>query len=591
MGHRFAFLKIALGLLLLAIALLSPMQARAATSPAVRVPALSWSDCGSGFQCATATVPLDYDRPQDGTISLALIRLPATDQAHRIGSLFTNPGGPGNSGVNLIRGAGKTFPAAIRARFDLIGFDPRGVGASTPVRCFDSGAAQLAFFSKYGLFPVGAKEEQAYRQAYRQFDQQCAQRNARLLPHLSTASVARDLDLLRQAVGDEKLSYFGISYGTYLGATYANLFPNRFRALILDGVLDPIDYSTGRDDQAEELNSWLRVGSNVGTFQTLHAFLDQCTAAGTSHCAFAADSVKDTAEKFDALLHRVLKQPIVVQASQGPITFTYALTVYTVLYSLYGSHGWPQLAALLQLLFQLSGLPAPDVLAQAPQYQNRREVQLANLCVDTANPASQLAYPAIAHEADERSPYFGAAWTYVSFPCAGWPAQDRARYVGPWDRETASPILLVGTTTDPATPYHNAVSTSHELANARLLTLDGWGHSAFLQGSTCIDQYETAYLIDGTLPTPQTTCSPDSPPFGQANQAAIPVVSPEAPSASLHRRKIGYFIVSTYSPCKPVIPPCLLQPLLPGLCKIGNTPEPDPHKGGHYIPAEADVEM
>jgi pimeloyl-ACP methyl ester carboxylesterase len=521
MGNRFSLLKTTVGLMSIAIVMISPVQALAATSSAVTVPVLTWSDCGGGFQCATATVPLDYDRPQDGTISLALIRLPATDQAHRIGSLFTNPGGPGGSGVAFIRGAGTAFPAAIRARFDIIGFDPRGVGASTPVQCFDSVAAQQAFYSKFGLFPVGYQEEQAYREAYQQFDQQCEQHNARILPHLSTANVARDMDLLRQAVGDAKLNYFGLSYGTYLGETYANLFPNRFRALILDGVIDPIDYSTGRDDQADSLPSFLRTGSNVGTFRTLQAFLDQCAEAGTSQCSFAADSAKDTTEKFDALLHRILEQPIVVQTSQGPFTYTYALTVELVWEALYSSHGWPQLAAGLQFLFQLSGLPNPQAVAQAAPYQNGREAQLANNCVDTANPGNPFAYPAIAHEADERSPFFGAVWTYVAFPCAGWPTLDQDRYVGPWNRDTASPILLVGVTTDPATPYHDAVSTSHELDNARLLTLDGWGHTAFLQGSTCIDQYEIAYLIDGTLPARGTTCSPDSPPFGPTNQATI----------------------------------------------------------------------
>jgi pimeloyl-ACP methyl ester carboxylesterase len=407
MGHRFAFLKIALELLLPAVALLSPVQARAATPAGVRVPTLSWSDCGGGFQCVTATVPPDYDQPQDGTISLALIRLPATDQPHRIGSLFTNPGGPGGSGVSFIRLVGKAFPAAIRARFDLIGFDPRGVGASTPVRCFDTVAEQQAFYSKYGLFPVGAKEEH------------------------------------------------------------------------------------------------------------------RCAAVGTSHCAFAADSAQDTAEKFDALLHRILEQPIVVQTSQGPITLTYALTVTLVWEALYSSHAWPQLAADLQTVFQLSGLPSPDALVQPPSYQNGREAELANNCVDTANPDNPFAYPAIAYKADERSPYFGSAWTYVSFPCVYWPVRDRDRYMGPWNRQTARPILLVGTTTDPATTYRDAVSTSHELANARLLTLQGWGHTAFFQGSTCIDQFDAAYLIDGTLPDPGTTCSPDSPPFGSASRTEI----------------------------------------------------------------------
>jgi hypothetical protein len=233
------------------------------------------------------------------------------------------------------------------------------------------------------------------------------------------------------------------------------------------------------------------------------------------------DSPEDTTEKFDVLLHRILEQPIVVQTSQGPITFTYALTVEVVLGSLYSSHAWPQLAALLQVLFQLSGLPPPDAMLQELQYQNGREALLANHCVDTDNPRNPFAYPAIAHKADEQSPYFGAPWTYVTFPCVYWAVQDRDRYVGPWNRQTASPILLVSTTTDPATPYRDAVSASHELANARLLTLQGWGHTAFFQGSTCIDQFDAAYLIDGALPAPGTTCSPDSPPFGPTNQTAI----------------------------------------------------------------------
>ncbi len=520
-SYEYLMNLVMVGLMVIVISLILPVRALAATSPSVTVPTLTWSDCGGAFQCATAIVPLDYDNPQDGTISLALIRLPATDQANRIGSLFTNPGGPGGSGVNFIRMDGMAFPAGIRARFDIIGFDPRGVGASTPVQCFDSVAAQQAFFNQFGLFPVGDQEEQAYLEAYQQFDQQCEQRNARILPHLSTANVARDMDLLRQAVGDAKLNYFGLSYGTYLGETYANLFPNRFRSLILDGVIDPIDYSTGRDDQADSLTSFLRTGSNVGTYQTFQAFLAQCAAVGVSRCAFAADSAKDTKEKFDALLHQILKQPIVVQTSQGPVTITYAYTVEFVWESLYSSHGWPQLAANLQFLFQLSGLPTPQALPQAAPYQNAREAQLANNCVDTANPSNPFAYPAIAHEADERSPFFGAAWTYVSFPCADWPAQDPDRYIGPWNRDTTSPILLIGVTTDPATPYHDAVSTSHVLANARLLTLDGWGHTAFLQGSTCIDQYEIAYLINGTLPARGTTCSPDSLPFGPTTQTMI----------------------------------------------------------------------
>jgi pimeloyl-ACP methyl ester carboxylesterase len=510
------------GLLVIVILLISPVRAQAATSPAIRVPTLSWRNCRGGFQCATARVPLDYDRPQDGTISLALIRLPATDQAHRIGSLFTNPGGPGTPGVVWLRVAAMRLPAAVRARFDIIGFDPRGVGQSSPVRCFDSTAAQQAFLDKTPAFPVGAQEQQAYSQTFQQFDQQCAQLSARILPHVSTANIARDMDLLRQAVGDAKLSYWGQSYGTYLGETYANLFPTRFRALYLDAVIDPIAYATGRDDQADHLPTFLRVGSDVGASQTLHAFLQLCAAAGTSHCAFAADSAQSTADKFDALLQRIRKQPIVLQTSQGPITYTYAFTVHFVWASLFDSKGWPMLAATLQALFQHTGLPASraalasqaaPALGQTYQ-QSQVEASLASLCADTANPANPLAYPAIARQADERTPYFGSLSTYLTFACAGWPVVDRDSYVGPWNHATASPILLVGTIYDPSTPYQDAVSASHELANARLLTYDGWGHSTFLQGSTCIFRYESAYLINGTLPAPGTTCLPDKPPFG-----------------------------------------------------------------------------
>ena len=515
----------ALAMCVVALALAVPIPALAA-APATTVPALTWTDCQGGFQCATAAVPLDYARPRDGTISLALIRLPAADPAHRIGSLFTNPGGPGASGVAFVRADAAAFPAAIRARFDIVGFDPRGVGDSTPVRCFDSVASQQAFFAQFGQFPVGAEQEAAYRQAYLQLDRQCVQRNAAIVAHVSTANVARDMDLLRQAVGDPRLSYLGLSYGTYLGATYANLFPNRFRALVLDGVVDPIDYSTGRGDDARELPAFLRLGSDVGTSQTLASFLEQCAAAGPSRCAFAAGSAADTAARLDTLLRRVQRQPIVVQTAQGPQVITYALLVVSVWQSLYASSGWAALASTLELLFQLSSgaapaaTPAPAGVADAV-YQNAREALLASNCEDTVNPRSPLAYPAIAREAAERSTLFGPLWAYTSAPCAGWAVRDAGRYDGPWNRDTAYPILLIGTTTDPTTPYHDAVSTSRELTNARLLTLDGWGHTAFLQGSACIDRAESAYLISGTLPDGGTTCLPDAPPFGAPTPATL----------------------------------------------------------------------
>jgi pimeloyl-ACP methyl ester carboxylesterase len=213
-------------------------------------------------------VPLDYDRPRNRRITLALIRLPATDQARRVGTLFPNPGGPGGSGVDFVRGAAKlVYTPALRARFDIVGMDPRGVGGSTPVRCFASRAEEVAFEATYPYIPNPWQERLAARKSL-ELAARCWARSGWLLPHLSTANVARDLDLLRQAVGDAGLNYLGYSYGTFLGATYANLFPGRVRALVLDSVINPALYARRQPGLLGPV-PFLRIGSDVGAAATL----------------------------------------------------------------------------------------------------------------------------------------------------------------------------------------------------------------------------------------------------------------------------------------------------------------------------------
>jgi pimeloyl-ACP methyl ester carboxylesterase len=223
------------------IGLLTSALPATATALAVAgpvVPVLRWQRCNAvqGFDCATARVPLDYRNLHGSTIHIAVIKRPATDRAQRIGSLFFNPGGPGGAGTTALPAWYGYFPAQVRTRFDIISFDPRGIGASTAVQCFPTQADENAFFSTLPAgFPVGRTQEQTWFGGYALFGQQCGQRNAALLSHVSTAEVARDMNLLRRAVGDPQLNYLGISYGSYLGATYANLFPGKVRAMVLDG--------------------------------------------------------------------------------------------------------------------------------------------------------------------------------------------------------------------------------------------------------------------------------------------------------------------------------------------------------------------
>src|SRR5438270_1126092 len=295
------------------------------------VPVLSRTACGGGLQCTTARVPLDYDNPRRDSISLAVIRRPAGDPAHRVGSLVFNPGGPGTSGLEFVRKALAFVPPDLLARFDFVSFDPRGVGKSTAVHCFASLAEQQAFSSSVPPFPVGASEEQAFIDAYRDADRRCLTRNARLLPHVSTANVARDMDLLRQALGESSLTYLGASYGTYLGTTYANLFPDRVRAMALDGAVDPVAYATGRDDEAHRVPTFTRMMSHVGASETLAQFLQLCADAGPSRCPFAVGTDRQaTSGRFDALMARLREHPVPVVTPQGTVQLTYARAVAVV---------------------------------------------------------------------------------------------------------------------------------------------------------------------------------------------------------------------------------------------------------------------
>ncbi|TCO52972.1 alpha/beta hydrolase [Actinocrispum wychmicini] len=501
----------------------------AAAAPAV--PVLDWQPCDSGFFCATATVPLDQAHPAGATIRLAVIKHPATDPAHRIGSVFFNPGGPGGPGfpgVTLLPPLYAHFPPDLRARFDLVSFDPRGIGQSTALQCFDTiDQEQQLIARRPPGFPVGAAQERTWENIAAALDAACAAHAGPLLAHDTTADVARDMDLLRQAVGDPTMNYIGLSYGSYLGATYANLFPDKVRAITLDGAIDPVAWATGTDGSARRLGTFLRLGSDEAAAAALDTFLDLCGRATTSSCAFSAGSSAATHAKYTALLDRLDRHPVTLAGTtvNGPVGV--GLTISGLFYTQRIPNvttGWPGLATLLQTLWAHTNgdpapasntMPAPDGTfqphANAPYLG--REAQLGVVCSDSPYPRNPASYPAQAAFAAARSGVVGPALAWGSEGCSQWPVLAPQRYTGPWNHPTPAPILVVGTTVDPVTPYRDAIAMSRDLANARLLTVHGYGDTALLNHSSCVDTVEDAYFVTGALPAPGTVCEQDQAPF------------------------------------------------------------------------------
>lgn len=333
-----------------------------------------------------------------------------------------------------------------------------------------------------------------------------------------------------------------------------NLFPDRVRAVTLDGVIEPIEWATGRGNEADRLPFSTRLKSDDGAYETLQQFLALCGQAGPARCAFAAGAAEGSQaldHKFGTLMQRLLQAPVVVPTPVGPLSITYTIAVALTLGALYSPSVWPQLGAALQELWLASRGGAVDALRQTlaaaaagtavQPYPNGRDAGASIFCSDTDNPHDPFAWPQAAAKADHRAPLFGAAWTFVSMPCANWAARDPGRYTGPWDRPTSNPVLLVGNFFDPATRYESAVALSHELASARLLILDGWGHTGYAK-SACIEQTVDRYLIAGQLPAPRTVC--------QARPAAVRAEylaeGPGRPDPCSHRRAADLSHASSY---------------------------------------------
>ena len=459
-------------------------------------PALDWRACPATspdeeeflrpYRCSTIEVPLSYRDPDGQSLELALGLLPAADPARKLGTLFWNPGGPGGPGQ-----IPPPFSDALHQRFDIVGFDPRGVGASTPLRCFASNEQAIRLLG--WDFPITLAQEQRVIDLTRRASQLCARNGGPLLEHMSTGNVARDLDVLRQAVGDERLNYLGFSYGTHLGAVYANLFPDRVRAVTLDAVLDPIEWTTGYPPAGAAAPFSYRIGSHLGALQALGTFLAAC--ASDARCAFREPGA-DLKAKYDRLLARLKRRPVEIQAPDGtPFTVTYQAAVYITQGLLSDPAASTDLGEFLQAVWVATEGRAPAMRGRANVRDAMREsARVPRWQVPDDEPyfgfdgpggvlhgfrqsVEPVRWPRFARRADRDGYPFGSPWIYVSLPCATWPASDPDRYAGPWNRPTANPLLLIGNQLgDPATPYDDAERTATRvLANVRLLTLDSFG--------------------------------------------------------------------------------------------------------------------
>jgi pimeloyl-ACP methyl ester carboxylesterase len=472
----------------------SPEAPAASASAAAAAPIVKlarWSDCGGGFGCAEIRVPRDYAAPSDAYLNISLIRAAATKPAKRIGSLLINPGGPGSSGVEFVREGITVFPKELREQFDIVGFDPRGVNSSTAIRCIDN----LDGHDALDPSPDDAAELNALVESAHAYADACGSRNDATLPYLSTDAVARDLDLIRAAVGDQQLNYLGFSYGTLIGAMYADRFPDHIRAMVLDGAIDP----------SLDLEAF-RAGQAVGFEDALTHFIDDC--AKRSACAFYEGG--RTRKAFDALMASIDKDPIPALRLRDSRLVGAGLAWSAVLASLYSESSWPVLAIALQQAKDGDGslmLAISDPFrGRKPNgsYSNLQDAYVANTCLDYPAPTDVKVYTGWATRLSRTAPHFNQLVAYNDLVCAFWPvpAQGTPR---PVTATGAPPIVVVGTTGDPATPYAWAEALADQLESGVLVTHEGEGHTGYTS-SACVEKAVDAYLLKLTKPKNGLTC-------------------------------------------------------------------------------------
>ncbi|MCP2267118.1 alpha/beta hydrolase fold [Promicromonospora thailandica] len=489
---------------------------RAATAgPAAPAPdPVDWQACGTGFDCATVEVPVEYGSPRGERIELAVTRHRATDPDRRIGSLFVNPGGPGVSATEMVEridvahGTGP-FSAEVVARFDVVGVDPRGVGDSEAVRCLtDEQRAAQAAEDRDPTIPGGKRFGRLLTDA-RTFTHGCLDHQSRtFLASLSTDNVARDLDQVRAALGEEQITFYGASYGTVVGPVYATLFPERVRQMVIDG---PVDTDLWQNDPLRLLDD-----VEVSNERTLDAWFETCRAEGTAVCSFGDG---DPEAAFDALVRQLEKRPLQVQPVDG-LTPGGPLDGAAALEGVRAAAGnqalWPLLTAGLIGAEQGNGtllhamVSSVTVAPFGGPFATLQEPHTAVRCADWPEVDRLSDHHRAARTIAERHDRLGGRAAYSALSCALWPVDNRDRFTDVLDGAGAPPVLVVGGRLDNVSPHHWAEAMAERLDDAVLLTREGVGHTSYGTSGPCVDDAVDAVLIDGILPEDGTVC--DVPP-------------------------------------------------------------------------------
>ena len=453
---------------------------------------LVWKSCGQ-FRCTKLTVPLDYAHPNGPQIMLAVLKVPAEDQSEKVGALVVNPGGPGGSGVQFAaEGAGGYFRDALRQHFDIVGFDPRGVGQSAAIDCGNT--AQTDAVVSTDPDPSTTAEWTRVNAITRAYLQRCKTMSGDLAGHVSTVEAARDLDILRAALGQAKLDYFGASYGSFLGATYAELFPHNVGRMVLDGAIDPALSTTQMTlQQARSMEVALR------------SYVADCVRGGG--CVLGA-----SVDAGIARIQRLLAQIDATPLPTGSRPLTGALALYGVWAPLYVRANWPQLTSALTEALTLHR--GTQLLALADAYvgrgsrgylDNSLAAQNAVNCLDRDDYVPWQRIGALISEFLKASPTFGRDFATMLASCQFYPVQTHHK-TSAIRAAGAPPIVVIGTTRDPVTPLAWARALASQLASGVLITRDGDGHTAYSEGNDCVNDVVERYLVEGKVPRNGLTC-------------------------------------------------------------------------------------